>query len=253
MFWSQRTGEHGVSVNEHEVTVWTGQGRHGSGASVSHFQFLDGSYNAHVLRDHDQDTLDRARTECLKYLHQDTFDAIRSARLSAWASIPVQPELVEVVAKPDACGERMPKGQDEWVLEFNPHDRVTIGKWETVWNSPRRRTTTLPGHRSPIIIHNDWLYAIRPGLHIFSKTGEAVLSTPPIAPALGSNPWGFDHCVSLSGLFRRGCTVVATYGIYQIDDPAIHRCISNHGIIALDPVIGISGRYATAQFSEVWQ
>ena len=87
MFWSQRTGEHGVSVNEHEVTVWTGHGRHGSGASVSHFQFLDGRYNAHVLRDHDQDTLDRARTECLKYLHQDTFDAIRSARLSAWASM----------------------------------------------------------------------------------------------------------------------------------------------------------------------
>jgi hypothetical protein len=77
MSWSKRTGPHGVSVNEHEVAVWTGHGRHGNGGSVSHFQFLDGEYNGLVLTQHDLETLDRARTECLKYLHQDTFDAIR--------------------------------------------------------------------------------------------------------------------------------------------------------------------------------
>ena len=247
MFWSKRTGPHGVSVSEREVTVWEGQDKRSERVSVSHFAFLDGIHQAHISGIHGEDTAHRAIKECHRYLSNALFQQIRLARLAAWSAIPVSPQLVDIAARPEDSAEG--GGAEPRILDFNPHDRVTIGPYETVWTAQDRRITSAPQPSNAVLISGEWLFAVDPGIHIFSKRGEAMLSAYSMTPAIGCNPWGFGHGISARTLFSAGTGVACTYGVHpDIQDPQLHRTIGSDGLLGLDPVLGVCSRYATAQF-----
>lgn len=250
MFWKKTTGEHGVSVDPSGVTVWAGHGRSAHGLTVTHWRFLEGTHQELVAREHGVDAAVRARAECHRYVDPAEHARSRTARLEAWKAIPEDPTLESLAARPNATGLCAPQA-NEWVLEFNPLERVTIGPSGATWTAEQRCITRHPSLQACVLVAGDWLYAVSPGIHIVSKTGEAALTACSSEPALGINPWGFHHAVQTHRLFRAHDTVIATYRLppTSIDRP-LRQLIGDNGLVALHPRNGIVGRFATDRFRE---
>jgi hypothetical protein len=249
MYWSKQTGNHRVSVGTQDVNVEQ-SGRNGADWSVSHFEFLTGAHHQTVQAHHGEATLHRAVAECQKHLKPKTFDTVQAARLATWHNIPTRANLVDIARGAQSRGSSGTKNKAH-TLEFNPHDRVTIGQSETVWSAPSSHATSQPHPGHTVLVHDNWLYAISPGLHIFNKEGQPVLSTPTITPALGANPWGFCHTLVLDELYLAQSTVVASYRLTDaMNNHSLHQCIGSHGLIALDPRLGIAARVTTDEFAK---
>ncbi len=248
MFWKNTTGAHGVSVDPSGVSVWAGRGPSASGAAVSHLQFLEGTHQRLVEQEHGDGVLKRAIAECHRYVDADEHKALSMARLEAWRTLPDDPDLEAIAAKPDASGSRAPQ-RDEWTVEFNPLERVVIRPYGSTWTTTSS-TTRQPTRAASILVSGDWLYAVRPGVHIVSKTGEPVLTACSTEPALGINPWGFNHTIEAHQLFRAGGRVVATWSLPKtVVDRDLRRLIGDHGLVELCPRYGIIGRFSTDRFS----
>ena len=248
MFWKTTTGVHGISVDPSGVTLSVGRGHSATASTVSHLQFMDGLHHLRVRTEHGEAVLERAVAECHRYVDPHLHRSLFAARLATWRSLPSDAKLEHIAARPDEAGQRA-GAQSDWVVEFNPLDRVRIAHEGATWTAAHGRQTAHPTRRSAVLVTEQWLYAVGPGVQIHSKTGDAVLAAASAEPALGVNPWGFGHCVQAHELYRAGGRVVATYSLPEaVHSPELHRVIDSHGLVELCPRRGIVSRFSTERF-----
>ena len=248
MFWKTTTGTHEISVDPSGVTLAVGRGRSATASTVSHLQFMDGLHHQRVRTEHGEAGLERALAECHRYVDPRLHRSLMAARLATWQSLPVDADLEHIAARPDDAGRRAPP-QSDWVVEFNPLDRVRIAHDGATWTAADGRQTADPTRQSAILVTDQWLYAVGPGVQIHSKTGDAALAAASVEPALGINPWGFAHCVQAHDLYRSGARVVATYSLPKaVNAPELRRVIDTHGLVELCPRRGIVSRLSTERF-----
>ena len=248
MFWKTTTGAHDISVDPSGVTLAVGRGHSATASTVSHLQFMDGLHHHRVRTDHGNAALERAIAECHRYVDPRLHRSLIAARLATWGSLPIDAHLERIAARPDDVGRRAGSRSD-WILEFNPLERVRIAHEGATWTAAHGRQTAYPTRRSTVLVTDQWLYAVDPGVQIHAKTGDAALAAASAEPALGINPWGFAHCVHAHDLYRSGDRVVATYSLPEaVNAPELRRLIDTHGLVELCPRRGIVSRLSTERF-----
>lgn len=248
MFWKMTTGVHGLSVDPTGVNVWVTEGHSTSGTTISHLRYLDGEHQHSVHSHHGAGALKRSISECHRYVEPTVHEALVTARLGAWRALPDDPSLESVAADPEALGQQCGR-RDPWSIEFNPLERVVLDAHGATWSAADRRHSAHPTRASCVLVAGDWLYAVDSGLHIFSKAGESMLAAHTSEPAMGINPWGFNHRVDAYHLFRRGNRVVTAYSVREAPHTrALVRLIGPHGLVELCPHRGLVSRYSTGRF-----
>ena len=227
-----------------------GTGQTDASINIPHEEFLGGEHQDGIAHDFGKDVLQEV-LRTVRHSHQvprfarEWRDAER--RLKFWKSIPIDPELCRLAAKPNDqgksryCNIKLADGSYETEVREGTVV-LRLDGWHARFTFPRKgpvflkqKSVDLRGNHSAVLAHKSRFYVADNYLEVFDIRGRRLFSTVDLEETSG-----LGTLYRIDDVVRAGDRVMAVYSDYHFN-PRVDE-IGDKGYLEIDVSRGIIAR-----------